>query len=442
MKKVLIISYYFPPSGGPGVQRVLKFVKYLPQFGWQPVVLTVEDGEFPARDESLLKEIPESVHVYRTKIFEPYNVYKKISGMDSKTSVDVENIPKEGEKVGMKAKFTNFVRSNFFIPDARIGWKRYAVKAGLDIIKKENISILYSSSPPYTCSLIARDLKRKTGLKWIAGFRDPWTGFLNTPKRKGIARNIDLKYESSVYNEADMIDTAWVGIKDDILSKTPHIGAEKIVPIPNGFDEEDFEGMKAGVKKSEKFTITYTGSMYGVRNPEVLLKALDELNAEKKISPNDLIINFVGRFSGEIKEMFERSVFKDSINHVSYVTHNESIAYLLNSDALLLVIDDTKDVSRIIPGKVYEYLGAHKPIICIGQKGSDVENILTETGAGKVCAHSDMNCIKSLIMEYFSAYKSGTAVKGFDPSKIDQYSRRNQAGRLAELFNKLSGAGN
>ncbi len=438
MKKVLIISYYFPPSGGPGVQRVLKFVKYLPQFGWEPVVLTVEDGDFPARDESLLKEIPEGTKVYRTKIFEPYKLYKRFTGMDSKSPIDVENIPKEGDKPTFKSLITGFVRSNFFIPDARRGWKKYAVKTGLKVIRDEGIQLLYSSSPPYTCSLIARDLKRKTKLKWVAGFRDPWTGFLNTPKRKGIAKNLDLGYEYSCYKEADNIDVAWPGIKDDILRKHPDLDAGKIEHVSNGYDDEDFSGIRVQ-KDSKIFTVTYTGSMYGVRNPKEFLEAAEKLYEEKKLFPADVTFNFVGRFSAEIKEMFSSSSFKDSINVVSYVSHGESIAYLINSDALLLIIDDTKDVSRIVPGKVYEYLGAQKPIIAIGQKESDIEKLLSETGAGKICEHGDVNSVKELILEYFSAFKNKTNVKGFDPEKIIQYSRRNQTGKLSKVFDKLIG---
>ncbi len=436
LKKVLIISYYFPPSGGPGVQRVLKFVKYLPQFGWEPVVLTVEDGDFPARDESLLKEIPKNVTVYRTKIFEPYSLYKKFTGMDSKSPIDVENIPKEGDRRTFKSAVTGFVRSNFFIPDARRGWKKYAVKKGLKVINDEGIVLLYSSSPPYTCSLIARDLKRKTGLKWVAGFRDPWTGFLNTPKRKGIAKRLDLNYEYSCYREADNIDVAWLGIKDDIMKKHPDLDPSKIVHVSNGYDEEDFSGIQR-LKDPNIFTITYTGSMYGVRNPKEFLQAAEILFKEGKLLPEDVKFNFVGRFSAEIKEMFSGSSFSKSINEVSYVSHSESIEYLINSDALLLIIDDTKDVSRIIPGKVYEYLGAQKPIIAIGQKGSDIEKILQETGAGKVCEHSDIESVKDLIMEYFTAFKNNSGVKGFDAGKIEQYSRKNQTKKLSGIFDKL-----
>ncbi len=193
MKTVLIVAYYFPPSGGPGVQRVLKYVQYLQEFGWTPVVLTVTDGNFPARDESLLETIPKDVRVIRTDIFEPYDLYRRLTGKSKGTAIDVNTIRKEGAKISTSERLAEFIRATIFIPDARIGWLRYAVDAGMKAIESMKIDAIYSSSPPYTCALIARALKRKSGLPWIAGFRDPWTGFITTPKRWAVPAAIDRK---------------------------------------------------------------------------------------------------------------------------------------------------------------------------------------------------------------------------------------------------------
>ena len=172
MKKVLIITYYWPPAGGPGVQRVLKFAKYLPQFGWEPVILTVENGNFPAVDEGLLGEVPDNLKVYKTKTLEPFAIYNKLQGKDKTSAVDTFTITKSGKS--FKDKLGNAIRSYFFIPDARKGWKPFAVKAGLDIIKKEKIDLIFSSSPPHSLQLIAKDLAKKTQLPSVADFRDPW----------------------------------------------------------------------------------------------------------------------------------------------------------------------------------------------------------------------------------------------------------------------------
>lgn len=436
MKKVLIISYYFPPSGGPGVQRVLKFVRYLPLYKWEPYVLTVKDGDFPARDETLLNEIPKDLKIYRTKILEPYNIYRKFTGLQKNSAIDVENIPHEGKKLSFKQKLVSFIRSNFFIPDARIGWRKYALKEGMKIIEDEKINLIYSSSPPYTCSLIARDLKRRTGIKWVAGFRDPWTDFLNTPRRRGIARKIDKSMEHSVFKEADTIEVVCNGIMEDITSKYIDIGRNKIHVLPNGYDESDFP-VNYKSPKNEKFTVTYTGSMYGVRNPSTFLKALEELNNEGLLNPENIIINFVGRFGKEIIEMLHNSPFRKSINIVNYVSHSKSIKYLLDSDALLLIVDDTKDVSKIITGKVFEYIRAKKPVIAVGKKGSDIEKLLTETGCGKLASHNDIITLKEIIMQYYTSYKQDTSVCSFNDDVINSYSREKLTQKLSEIFNQV-----
>jgi glycosyltransferase involved in cell wall biosynthesis len=436
LRKVLIISYYFPPSGGPGVQRVLKFVKYLPDYGWQPVVLTVKDGDFPARDESLLSEIPEGVKVYRTEIFEPYRYYRKFLGLKPDKAIDVENIPKDTSKAGLKQKIVSFIRSNFFIPDARIGWKRYAVREGLKIIRDEKIKLIYTSSPPYTCALIGMKLKKITGVKWIAGFRDPWTGFLNTPKRYGPAKIIDRNLERAVMEKSDLIDAVCEGIKEDILSKYPQIHTDKIKIIPNGYDTDDFPESIPKIK-NERFTITYTGSMYGVRNPDSFIKAMEELIKDNKITLNDIQINFVGRLSREITAKLKNSLLSERINIISYVNHRESVNYLLNSDALLLVIDNTKDISRIITGKVYEYLAAMKPVIAIGQKNSDIEKLLNETRAGRLASHDDINSIKEIILEYYGYYKSGVPYSDFNTEAINSYSRKRLTEKLSDMFSEV-----
>ncbi|MEK7670201.1 MAG: hypothetical protein AAB330_03065, partial [Bacteroidota bacterium] len=317
MKKVLIISYYFPPSGGPGVQRVLKFAKFLPEFGWQPVVLTVENGDYPARDESLLDEIPQHAIVYRTKIFEPYHLYRKLTAKPPNAAVDVENIPGAGRKKSPAESIAGFIRSTFFIPDARIGWYPFAVPEALKIIRKEKIQALYSSSPPYTTSIIAREVHRRTGLPWIAGFRDPWTGFLSTPERWSVPQSIDRHLERSVFREATLVEAAWNGILKDITKKCPDIDQKKLIHIPNGFDPEDYRKTDALNKK--KFTVAYTGSMYGKRNPQTFLRAVEELVREKKIDLKKITLKFIGRFGSEVQSMFERTSIRHAIETVPYM---------------------------------------------------------------------------------------------------------------------------
>lgn len=431
MKKVLIITYYFPPSGGPGVQRVLKFVKYLPDFGWQPIVLTVQDGDFPARDESLMAEIPPHATVYRTKIFEPYRLYRKLTGKPASAPVDVENIPRGSGNKPFAQTVAEFIRATFFIPDARIGWFPYAVAQGRDIIDREGIDAIYSSSPPYTAAIIARHLHRATKIPWVAGFRDPWTGFLSTPNRWFIPRAIDRSMEYSVLHDATIVEAAWRGILKDMMQKYPELPCTKFFYLPNGFDSADYPNDVALVQ--DRFTVTYTGSMYGVRNPKTFLQAVEELVSEGKVDRTKIRLKFIGRFGSEVQEMFASSRVRDAIEVVSYLPHGESVRELLRASALLLVVDETKDSAEIVPGKVFEYLGARRPILALAPRGA-VAELLEETRAGFLAPNHDVEAIKRAFLECYE--KFGYRGETFKPNDdaIRRYERREITNQLAVLL--------
>ena len=435
MKKVLIVTYYFPPSGGPGVQRVLKFVKYLPDFGWQPVVLTVQDGDYPARDESLLAEIPQHTIVYRTKIFEPYRLYRKLTGKAANAPIDVENIPQGGKKKSLTESLAEFVRSTFFIPDARIGWYPYAVPQGLKIIKEQNIEAIYSSSPPYTTSVIARKLHRATRIPWVAGFRDPWTGFLSTPDRWFIPRAIDKRLERAVFKDANAVEGAWRGILKDVIGKVPDVDQKKLVYHPNGFDHEDYPSLK--MKKNRRFTVTYTGSMYGKRNPKTFLQSVEGLVSDGKVDPRKIHFKFIGRFGSEVREMLERSSIHDSIEVISYLPHNESVEALLRSDALLLIVDEADGSDEIVPGKVFEYIGAQRPIMALAPEGA-IAGILRETRSGLVAPNQDIPAIQAAFIECYDNFLYHKPSFEQDREAVKQYDRREITRQLAALLDALS----
>ncbi len=434
MKNLLLITYYFPPSGGPGVQRVLKFVKYLPQFGWRPVVLTVENGDFPARDESLLNEIPAETTVYRTKIFEPYRLYRRLTGRAADAPVDVDNIPKGERKTSVAEQLAAFVRSTFFIPDARIGWLPWAVPAGLRIIRNEKIDAIYSSSPPYTTSVIADILHRKTRLPWIAGFRDPWIGFISSPDRWMIPAGVDQWMERSVAQDADLLEVAWRGIMLDLQQKYPQIPVQKYVHLPNGYDSDDYPAHDR--TPNERFTVVYTGSMYGRRNPKTFLQAVEELTAEGVVDPSKIRLSFIGRFGAEVKEMLEATSLRDALEVVPYLPHGESVKRLLQADTLLLVVDESKESAEIVPGKVFEYLGARRPIIALAEEGA-VAELLRETNAGRVAHNQDIPAIKRAFIEQYQNFLNHQS--SFTPNEeaVRRYDRREITRRLAELLDYL-----
>lgn len=434
MNRVLIIAYYFPPSGGPGVQRVLKHVKYLPEFGWEPVVFTVANGHFPARDESLLEQIPKGIEVVRTKIYEPYAAYRSLTGKKANTAIDVNVIKKESQRRSFKEIIAELIRATFFIPDARMSWIFTSAKEAYECIGKYKIKAIYSSSPPYTCSVIARNLKRRTNLPWIAGFRDPWTDFLTSPKRWIIPAMIDRKLERSVFTEADSVEAAWEGIIKDALKKYPNIYHGKFNHIPNGFDSDDYPEIEP--KVNDKFTITYTGSLYGRRNPQSLFEAIESLINSGNISARELHLRFVGRFGQEVEEMIEKTSFRDSIETVPYVPHEVSIRYLMESDAVLLIVDEAKESNEIVPGKVYEYLGVNKPIIAIAPEESAIASLLNETGCGKIAHQSNVKRISEILLEYYHSWKSGKSAFNPNLKAIGNYERRESARQLALLLDK------
>ena len=440
MRKVLIITYYFPPSGGPGVQRVLKFVKYLPQFGFEPVVLTVMNGDFPAVDESLLKAVPRGVKVVRTKIFEPYDIYRKLTGKKAGAAVDVENIP-SGRKKGLAEGIAEFIRSTFFIPDARIGWLPYAVSEAAKIIESEKIDVLYSSSPPYTTAVIAKRLKRKTGIPWVMGLRDPWTGFISAPQRWFLPAAIDKHMEKSSVDHADGVEVAWEGIGKDLKQKYSELDPSKIFYIPNGYDSEDYPDVAA--VRNEKFTIAYTGSLYGRRNPRTLLDAVKALRNDREISPEKFRIVFAGRFGSEVREMFAEPELRGMIDVKEYLPHEESIKLLLQSDLLVLIVDESELSAEIVPGKVFEYIGGRKPIIAFAPEGAAAQ-IIRETGSGVVVRSSDVSGAKSAILSFYREFtgkerSSGKVSSLFAPKEevIKEFERREATKKLSSLFTKI-----
>lgn len=422
------------------MQRVLKFVKYLPQFGFEPIVLTVENGDYPALDKSLLCAVPKNAKVIRTKIFEPYHIYRKLTGKKAGVAVDVENIP-SGRKKGLSESFAEFIRSTFFIPDARVGWLPYAVPTAEDIIKKEKVDIIYSSSPPYTTALIAKRLKKKAGMPWVMGLRDPWTGFISAPKRWFLPAAVDKRMEKNSVDCADAVEVAWEGIGKDLIGKYREIDPSKIVHIPNGYDSEDYPEVPPS--KEEKFRITYTGSLYGRRNPRTLLDAVKALKRSGEISIDKFRVTFAGRFGSEVREMFSEPELGGMIEVKEYLPHEESIKLLLQSDLLVLIVDESELSNEIVPGKVFEYIGARKPIIAFAPEGAAAE-IIRKTGTGIVVPQNDVVKAKSVVLSFYkdliSTQPSSTNSKEFfDPKEdvIKEFERKEATKKLSSLFTEI-----
>ncbi|MBN1348408.1 glycosyltransferase family 4 protein [candidate division KSB1 bacterium] len=441
-KKVLIVTYYFPPSGGAGVQRVLKFVKYLPEFGWQPVILAPLNADYPAYDETLTREIPNTIKIFRSKILEPYKFYRKLTGKEACEAMDIATLSRDG-KQHRKAteRISEFIRSNFFIPDARIGWYPFAVRAGQQAIRDEQIDVVLSSAPPYTCHLIGKALKKSSKLPWICDFRDSWVGWLSAAQRRGLAYKIECRMEHSVLSQADRILTVSPGVQDDLLSRNQDLRDNRWIHLPNGYDSEDFSGLEPIPQKSpEKLTITYSGSLYGNRNPDGLLKALKDLIEADPSWRQVLQLIFVGRVGKPIQEQLNHEKFTGMIKLIPYVTHSESIRYLLASDLLLLIIDDAPANKGILTGKLYEYLGARKPILALAPEGNAVD-LIRELNAGFIAPPKDAARIKDTLIQIRKMWLGGQLnQKRFHEEKIHALDRKSLTGQLATILNDLSHA--
>ncbi len=422
MKKVLIITYYWPPSGGSGVQRWLKFAKYLPEFGWQPVILTVDPqyASYPQRDESLQREIGSDCLVYTTKSFELYNLYKWLSG---KKEVPYGGFANES-KEGMLQKISKFLRGNFLLPDPRKGWNKYAFKKAAELIREFNIETVVTTSPPHSTQLIGLKLKQKFNIRWIADLRDPWTDiyYYNQFNHTALARKIDLGYERKVIENADQLITVSEDVKRIFAEKSELPIAAKTVVIPNGFDEDDFR--ITNIPTEIRKIITYTGTISEAYDVEHLLKALSQLKNELKVQ---LLIRFVGKIPASVAQKFKDA--KHLVELVGYVDHQKSIEYLFRSDILLLVIPKVKNNQGILTGKFFEYLAAQKPVLAIGPIDGDLAKIIQETQCGKLFDYADSAGMLQFIQETLE-----TNAPKIEPEKAVQYSRKELTRKITKLF--------
>ena len=389
MQKVLIVTYYWPPGSGAGVQRWLKFSKYLPEYGWEPVVLTIdpEFAAYPALDDSLAKEVPKDLIVNKTKATDYFRHYRK----------DKSRIPAAGfatnEEKTLRGRIIRFIRGNFFIPDPRKGWNKFAFREACKIVEREKINHIITTSPPHSSQLIGLKLKKKfPGIVWIADLRDPWTDiyYYDQFYPTWISRKIDSALEREVLTTADKIITVGKSLADLFSQKLPAIKG-KLEVISNGYDEEDFSGVAAS--KPDIFTISYIGTLPGSYPVGGFLKAMT-IFREKGL---DFRLRFVGFVSGDQKKLIISAAGETGTEFISYVNHTRAIEYMMNSSALLIIIPDHRSNKSIITGKLYEYLASGKPVICLGPSDGDAAGIIEECGHGKTFHYGDIEGISEYL---------------------------------------------
>lgn len=421
MNKVLIITYYWPPSGGAGVQRWLRFSKYLPQFGWEPVILTVDPGygTYPAIDSSLENEVPPSIVVHRTKATDWFRMYSR-----EKSKIPSSGFAKNNENT-FREKLSRFIRGNFFIPDPRRGWNKFAFKKACEIIETSSIENVITTSPPHSTQLIGLKIKKKySGINWIADLRDPWTDIYYYSKfyPSPISSYIDRRYERLVLKSADKIITVGKSLKDIFSSKISGI-EEKFKVITNGYDEEDFTGIIPS--QPDIYTISYIGTLSEAYPIDGLLNALQSF----KKKGNIFKVRFVGTVSSGQKELIISSLGNHAVEFVPYVDHAGAIRYMSESTVLLLIIPDHRSNKTIITGKLFEYIAAGKPVICIGPIDGDAAEILKFTGTGDTFNYNDISSIENYLLQSIKHQPYPVQDKKL------KYSRKELTKQISEILN-------
>ncbi|MFB6258375.1 MAG: glycosyltransferase family 4 protein [Flavobacteriales bacterium] len=434
MKKVLIITYYWPPMGGGGVQRWLKFVKYLREYGWEPVVFTTEGGNISIRDESLYRDIPEDVEVIRHPIREPYGIYNRLMGKKKDEGFHAGFVEKEKQEgPSLMKRFTMWVRGALFIPDAKMLWIGPASRRIKKILRTRSFDAMVSTGPPHTTHIIADKVKRKhSELPWLADFRDPWTEidfFHHLPMPKW-AEKRHKKLEKRVLQRADQVVTvSWSWAKD-----LGRIGAREVEVITNGYDEADLPS-KGSVPLTESFSITHAGAFNKDRNPPALWEAMGEVAEEEEGFRASLQIRSIGPTDHVVREGVEKAGLIEDLTLIDQLPHKEVIPYLCASWVLLLPLNDTPNINGVVPGKLYEYLGVRRPILCTGKADGDAAWIVENSNAGVALDIDDRQGIKEALRTYFQGYRQGRLE--VDSGSIEAYSRRTLTGGISRLLDGM-----
>lgn len=430
MKKVLIVTYYWPPSAGSGVQRWVKFAKYLPDFGWEPIIFTPENPDFHVKDGTLIKDISPDLEVLKFPIWEPYQLQRLISGKkDGSKPADTL----EKKQKGILDHIFIWLRGNVLIPDPRVFWVKPSVSFLTEVIKRNQIEVVITTGPPHSMHLIGEKLKDKTGVKWVADFRDPWSKweFMDTLYMSSFVRRMHKRLERRILEKADSIVTISNTFKKDFEELVPR----RVNVITNGFDPDDFD-TSIHIAPSEKFLISHIGTIDDLRDPRPFLYGIKALAQKSDSFASVVEILFVGVVSHKlISEVEADAVLSKIVTFKAYVAHQEVFKLYRKSSALLLVLANSVNAVGNVPGKLFEYMAAEKPIIALGRVNGDSAEIIRSASAGFICEPEDDEGIKDAIQNLFVEYRTPRARPNLS---IQKYSRRALTGDLVKILNQIS----
>ena len=423
--KVLIITYYWPPSGGSGVQRWLKFAKYLQHFNIEPVVYTVDNPNYAIIDKTLQNEVPDTIEILKQPIREPNNLLSLFRKREHQASAGFLK-----ENPSFFGKITQYIRANFFIPDARKFWIKPSVRFLSEYLSKNTIDVVITTGPPHSLHLIGLKLKQQLGTKWIADFRDPWTEidyFHQLPlTKKTLEKHHSL--EKEVLSNADCVLVVGKTMRQNYLKYNKNIQV-----ISNGFDT--FSKTVDSVLDS-KFSLVHIGMMNADRNPKTLWRVLSELIAENESFAKDFQLKLVGKLAHEVLDSIKHYNLTTNLKLVDYLAHNEVIALQKNAQILLLAVNNVPNAGGIITGKIFEYLQAGRPILAIAPTDGDLAEIINSTSSGTIVDFEDSETMKKTILTFYNAYKNDNLV--IDSKNIEKYHRKQLTGQLADIIKKLT----
>lgn len=427
-KKVLLVTYYWPPAGGPGVQRWLKFVTYLPQFGIEPIVYIPKNPEYPILDANLLNQVPEGITIIKQPIREPASFAKKLFGKKTK-KLQSGILP--GKKASFVTRMMLYIRANFYIPDARIGWVKPSVAFLKNYCKENHIQTLITTGPPHSLHLIGMQLQKEIGVKWLADFRDPWTTihyFADLPlSTRALQKHKNLEIE--VLASADLITVTSMPTKIEFqkLTNTP------VEVVTNGYDKNSLP--KETISLDTKFSIAHIGSLLSDRNPKQLWQAIaDLLKAYPKLKDN-LQLTLAGVVSEEVLFSIDKAGLKEFVKDFGYVSHEKAIRLQHTSQLLLLLEMDKEETKVILPGKLFEYMAAKRPILALGPEGGAIAPILKATNAGSYYTYKETKAIYKYLEKQYKAFKDGNLQ--VHSQGIESYSREEVSRKMANLLQKL-----
>lgn len=430
MKRVLIITYYWPPSGGAGVQRWLKMVKYLRSFGWEPIIYTPENPAYPVLDQTLQNDIPEGIEIWKHPIWEPYEWYKKFTGRKKSEHV-FSGFMQEKKKKGWKDDVALWIRSNFFIPDARTFWIKPSIQFLTEKLNDAPVNLIVSTGPPHSAHLIALGVKNNTRIPWIADFRDPWTkiDYFHQLKLTKASRTKHESLERDVLVNADAVSCVSWHWADDFKA----MSGRSVLVITNGYDEEDFNNIIT--EPSKRFTISHIGSMNADRNHKSLWSALQRLCADLPNFKLDFQLVLIGKNDTQVYDDIQKYNLGANLLHLDYLPHNQIAYYQCNATVLLLSLGNMPSVLGLLPGKLFEYLAARRPILVIGPEDGDSSRIVRETSSGITCNFNDEQKLYQQIGNWYSKWKSGSL--SIEQHHIEQYTRQNITKQMAALFDTI-----